>query len=56
MRACIYSQKFNGCTLEVWEGISNFIQKFTRRVIIIHAAIVAKLCYKKGVIFAMAPG
>ena len=30
---------FNGCTIEVWEWISNFIPQFTMGVILIHAEI-----------------
>ena len=39
---------FNGCTVVVWERISNFTTHFTMDVIIIHAGIQVNPCLWKG--------
>ena len=38
-------QNFNGCTVEVWEWINNFILWFIMVYLFIHAGIKVKSCY-----------
>ena len=40
---------FNGCTVEVWEWIRNFILLFIMDVITFHAGIKVDPWYEKGV-------